>query len=289
MAITPTRLTKAHIEDILAQENAYPPEYRLGRDKLEKKLKDLDDSKCSMAWILHEDGQCVAYVIVYPQFSRLDQPQKERVIYVDDIYVKQGYEACLFRLIKLFTGEARKLGMRDCPIEGVCRVSAYRAFVNHDPLLQRLGWELAKRSEYWESRVQEEMCWLRWEPLYEVATRARTSDQVAVSSEASGEPKPGGRLITIEDSEAFAYIPKRRRAVVEEEEPDEYAALTEVMIGKGDDDLVEIPAVPPVDVRELKDVFGILEFIGTRKRPRSERIKQVRRRRTREEPNSRDE
>lgn len=281
MPITPSRLTSAHLEDVLAQEHEYPPAYRLGREKLRKKLADLDESNCSMSWILHEDRACVAYVVVYPQFSRLDQSKKERVIYVDDIFVKKGYEVCLFRLIQLFTEEARKLGLRDCPIEGVCRVSAYRAFVNHDPLLKRLGWELAQKSEYWEDRLSEEMCWLRWEPLYETAPRYHTSDQIAVSSEASEETEPDshGKLVTLEDTKHYAYIPKRELPREEEDEPDEYAALTEVMVGKDDEDLVPLPFIPPVDKSELRDVFGILEFIGTRKRPRSQRIKKIRRQR----------
>jgi hypothetical protein len=284
MAFRPTRLTRAHIEDILAREKEYPPDFRLGREKLEKKLRDLEESKCSMAWIIHDNDSCIAYVIAYPQFSRLDQPRTERVIYVDDIFVKSGFEICLFRLIQLFTGDARELGFRDCPIEGVCRAGAYRAFANHDPLLQRLGWELSQKSAYWDKTVQEEMCWLRWEPLYEAAPKFSTSDQVAVSSEASDEHDSPSRLITLEDTEAYAYVPTRTKQVVEPEEPDEFAALTEIMIGKDDDDLVGIPAVPPVDKRELRDVFGILEFIGTRKRPRSQRIKQIRRERAQKNP-----
>ena len=271
MPITQTPLTLAHLDEILAHEEEYPPVFRLGREKLQTKLTDLDESRCSMSWILHSDSECVAYVVVYPQFSRLEQTQKERVIYVDDIFVKKGHETCLFRLIKLFTNSARELGLRDCPIEGACRVAAYNAFASHDPLLQRLGWELAQKSEYWDEVSKEEMCWLRWEPLYEQAPRYHTTDQVAVSSEAEKESGPLDRLVTLEDSQEYAYVPERQP--VEQEEPDEYAALTEIMIGKGDDDLVEFPVVPPVDKHELRDAFGILEFIGTRKHPRSERVK----------------
>jgi hypothetical protein len=273
MPITQTPLSLTHLDEILAHEEEYPPAFRLGREKLQKKLADLDESGCSMSWILHSDSECVAYVVVYPQFSRLEQARKERVIYVDDIFVKKGYETCLFRLIKLFTGSARELGLRDCPIEGACRVGAYQAFASHDPLLQRLGWELSQKSEYWDESSKEEMCWLRWEPLYDEAPRYHTTDRVAVSSEAEDESEPTEQLVTLEDSKAYAYVPKREEAPTEEEEPDEYAALTEIMIGKGDDDLVEFPAVPPVDKSELRDVFGILEFIGTRKFPRSERVK----------------
>ncbi|MFA7482458.1 MAG: hypothetical protein WC314_18255 [Vulcanimicrobiota bacterium] len=271
MPISHSPLSKAHLDEILEHEQEYPPVFRLGREKLEKKLSDLDDSHCSMSWILHETGKCVAYVVVYPQFSRLEQTQKERVIYVDDIFVKKGYEACLFRLIKLFTRSARELGLRDYPIEGACRVGAYRAFASHDPLLQRLGWELTQKSEYWDEASKEEMCWLRWEPLYEEAPRFHTADRVAVSSEAE-KVAPQEKLVTLEESEAYAYVPRREERP-DTDDPDEYSALTEIMIGKDEDDLVGLPPVPPVDKRELRDVFGILEFIGTRKFPRSERVK----------------
>ena len=213
--------------------------------------------------------------MVYPQFSRLQQAKKERVIYVDDIFVKKGYETCLFRLIKLFTREAQSLGLRDCPIEGVCRVSAYRNFTKHDPLLQRLGWQLSQKSEYWDDMVHEEMCWLRWEPLYESLATIDTGDRVSVSGEASQEPAEAQRLVSLEDSQAYAFVPAV--STNEPEEPDEFEALTEIMIGKGEDDLVEIIAEPPVNKKELLDVFGILEFFGTRHRPRRERILKRRR------------
>lgn len=247
---------------MLAYETEYPPEYRLGRARLQQKLNDLENSGCSMAWILHDQNVCVAYIVVYPQFSRLEQTQRERVIYVDDVFVKKGYEVCLFRLIQLFTKEAIKLGLRDCPIEGVCRVGAYQAFATHDPLLQKLGWELAKKSEYWDSTVNEEMCWLRWEPLYDVIPPA-SKDQVSVGGEAFQEG--GGstpRIVSFEDSARYAYRPSVLPDEYYEEEPDELSALTEVMTGSTDDDLVEIRALPPVNKAALLDVFGIQEFFG---------------------------
>lgn len=225
-----------------------------------------------MSFVLHDDGECVGYVVVYPQFSRLDQPHPERVLYVDDVFVKRGYESYLFRLIKLFTSQAKELGLRDLPIEGVCRVSAYRAFTEHDPLLQRLGWELSQKSVYWEEQSAEEMCWLRWEPLYEIEAQVQTEDRVAVSAEAAGLKRVGSQLVTLDGgSTQIAYHSEET-----EEEADEYAALTEIMLGKDDDELIEIAPIPPVNKKELMDVFGILEFIGTRKRPRSKRIMRIR-------------
>ena len=91
------------------------------------------------SWIIHDNSVCVGYVVAYPQFSRLQEKNKSRVIYVDDIFVRRGYETCLFRLLKLFTKSAHELGLSSCSIEGVCRVSAYSTFLKHDNLLQRLG------------------------------------------------------------------------------------------------------------------------------------------------------
>jgi hypothetical protein len=266
LPIVPSRLASKHLDEMLAYEKEYPPEYRLGRDVLSKKLKDLEESGCSMAWIMHDNALCVAYIVVYPQFSRLQRRQKERVIYVDDVFVKKGYEVCLFRLIQLFTQEATRIGMRDCAIEGVCRVDAYRAFATHDPLLKKLGWELAKKSEYWDPTVNEEMCWLRWEPLYQQDARFKTGDSVSVSREEDGLYK-AEKLVTFADSHRYSYRPPVMLEDYEEDNsPDDLSALTEVMLGK-DEDPVEIMATPPVRKKtltrkKLQDVFGIHEFFG---------------------------
>jgi hypothetical protein len=242
----------------------------LGPGTLGQKLRDLDSSGCSLGWILHEDGKCVGYAVVYPQFSRLEQKVKERVIYVDDIYVQKGYEVLLFRLIQLFTDQARNLGMGCCPIEGVCRVGAYRAFANHDSLLRRLGWELARKSEYWDQTVREEMCWLRWEPIYHSEAVRETGDLVVVDADDDDDfYEPAQKLVTLEDSEQYAY---RVSMEYQEEEKDEFEALTQVMLGSGDEELVAIIPAPPVNLKELRDVFGIREFFGTPRLPRRDRI-----------------
>ncbi len=280
MSIVPSRLRREHLEDILLYETEYPPEYRLGRALLKQKLTDLENSGCSMGWIMHDNGTCVAYVVAYPQFSRLDQRGKERVVYVDDIFVKKGYEVCLFRLIQLFTSEAIKLGMRDCPIEGVCRVNAYRAFAAHDTLLKRLGWELAKKSEYWDPTVNEEMCWLRWEPVYQEAAKFATGDSVSVSGEEADDGFQSPKVVSFADSHRYSYRPSvLPDDYYEEEAPDDLSALTEVMVGRDDEELIEIRPEPPVNRKELQDVFGIREFFGQPRRPRKERILQRRQRR----------
>lgn len=261
-------LQTRHLEDLLALETEYPPDYRLGREVLAAKLENLESCGYSLSWIIHVDGACVAYIVVYPQYSRLEGRAKEPVIYVDDVYVQKGFEVCLFRLIQHFTRQASEMGMRHFPIEGVCRVGAYRAFASHDSLLRRLGWELAKKSEYWDSHVEEEMCWLRWEPLVEQGQSSPGKDLVSVSQEASdgSGQVPHARLVTFEQSQRYAYRPSvlpEGYVLPGEEEQDEFSALTEVMLGKGDDDLVEIMAAPPVDRASLRDVFGIQKFFGT--------------------------
>ena len=266
MAISPSKLTSQHLEDILVHETEYPPEYRLGRERLEQKLRNLDESGCSMAWIIHDGEQCVAYIMVYPQFSRLQKSERERVIYVDDVFVKKGYEVCLFRLIQLFTQEATRLGMRDYPIEGVCRVGAYRAFASHDRLLRRLGWELAQKSEYWDSTVNEEMCWLRWEPLYEEDAVPVTEDKINIGSEEADDMRaPAEKLVTLSESKRYEYRPQ----VVPDhmlEEVDEFDALNKVMMGIDEyADMFRVCIGPVIEKKPPPDVFGIQEFLGIKK------------------------
>lgn len=262
MPIVASQLLSVHLEDLLQHESEYPPEYRLGRERLSRKLHNLESSGCSLSWIIHENEQSVAYIVVYPQFTRLDGKEKERVIYVDDVFVKRGYEICLFRLIQLFTKQAVELGLRTFPIEGVCRVGAYRAFAGHDTLLRKLGWELAKKSEYWDGTLGEEMCWLRWEPLTEQRAKISAKDSISVSREADESAAPGAKLVTFSQSARYAYRPSvlpEGYVLPGEEEKDEFSALTEAMLGSGDDDLVEILPLPPV---YTKDRLGIQEFFG---------------------------
>lgn len=251
---------------MLAHEKEYPPEYRLGRSVLHNKLLELERSGCSMSWIIHDASQCVAYIVVYPQFSRLQSAAKERVIYVDDVFVKPGYEICLFRLIQLFTRQAMELGFRDRPIEGVCRAGAYQAFASHDSLLRKLGWELAKKSAYWDSTVNEEMCWLRWEPLYEEQQKVpKAGDSVSVSKDEDDDPRETARLVTFEQSARYAYRPSvLPDDYFEEQEPDELSALTVAMLGQGDEDLIEIPVAPIFSRLVLRDSLGIMDFFGTK-------------------------
>lgn len=262
MPIVAHQLQSAHLDDLLTHESEYPPDYRFGRERLARKLRDLDDSGCSLSWIIYDSNVSVAYIVVYPQFTRLDRKDKERVIYVDDVFVKRGYEICLFRLIQLFTKQAVELGLQAFPIEGVCRVGAYRAFAGHDTLLRKLGWELSKKSEYWDDALGEEMCWLRWEPLTEQGAKNSAKDSISVSREADETVAPEAKLVTFSQSARYAYRPSvlpEGYVLPGEEEKDEFSALTEAMLGSGDDDLVEIVPLPPVNTQ---DRLGILEFFG---------------------------
>ena len=263
-------LKSTHLQDLLSLEAEYPEGFRLGTEVLEKKLINLEQSECSMSWILHDKSLCVAYVVAYPQFSRLQNQARTRVIYVDDIFVKRGYEACLFRLLKLFTDSARQLRMGGCPIEGVCRASAYGAFTRHATLLQRLGWELAAKSEYWDPVSKEEVCWLRWDSIQETVRELNFGDTVSTGVESSSEPLQ--RVLSLEDSAQFAYVPEYDLAATSEEPEDEFQQLTEIMIGKGDDGLVNVVPEPPVNPKELNDNLGIREFIGRSKQRKSQRI-----------------
>lgn len=256
------KLSSAHLEDLLQHEFEYPPQYRLGREKTAQKLRDLDALGCSFSWIIHENSQSVAYIVVYPQFSRLERNEKERVLYVDDVFVKRGYEICLLRLIQLFTKQAVERGLKSFPIEGVCRVGAYRAFAGHDPLLRKLGWELAQKSEYWDPNLGEEMCWLRWEPLIEETAKIASRDFVSVSREANESAPQTTTVVTFSQSARYAYRPPvlpEGYVLPWEEEEDEFSALTEAMLGSGDDDLVEILPLPPV---YRQDRLGIQAFFG---------------------------
>ena len=123
------------------------------------------------------------------------------------------------------------------------------------------------KSEYWDDVAKEEICWLRWDPLPEF-TQPAQGDVVSTDFENLGEPLQ--RVVGLEDSPEHGYATNYELGTDEPE--DELESLTEVMVGKGEDGLVEVVPDPPVNPKEIKDHLGIRKFIGRSKKPKSQSI-----------------
>ena len=106
----------------------------------------------------------MGYVLAYPAYTQLTFPNPEFVLYVDDLQVVPGFENVLFRLLDLFTSDVQELDLEHLAIEGVCRRNSYKLFKNHDPLMNKLGWELEAEHSYWGAEIGETLTWLRWKP-----------------------------------------------------------------------------------------------------------------------------
>lgn len=272
MRIVEKQLSLAHLEHLVPLEERFPAAFRHGREGLRAKLATLREIKVHMSWILFEGATCVAYIIVYPRVVKLGDEEEERILYVDDIYTQPGRETLVFRLLKLATDQAKRRRLGDLAIEAYSRAGAYQTFTRHDALFRKYGWTNSGKHEYWDDRLGEEMCWLRWDKYYETSSTIATGDTFRKSREEADDfDEPAKKLVTLEDSEQYAYRPKAVIPIYEpEDDVDEFDALTQVMLGAEDEDLVEIVPAPPVS--RTADVFGIQEFFGTRPRAKREKI-----------------
>lgn len=253
MSVEASRVNENHVADIKSLEDVYPQSMRQSEAVLRSKLHGLARTRFQMSWILHSGERCVGYLLAYPQHSLLDVPNPDRIVYIDDIQVIPGFERELYHLLSLLGEDMRRLKIHHLAIEGVCRREAYRVFDRHQAVVRRLGWELAGSYEYWDQDLGEELCWMRWASLAtEVGARVETTDRLALSSdvdeEVGLESSPG--LVSLEDA-----------PVAQEGEP--LSALTFLILGAEDGELIPAPLHPPVaGVWCSIDLPGVRSFFG---------------------------
>ncbi|MGE0490327.1 MAG: hypothetical protein AB7S38_14055 [Vulcanimicrobiota bacterium] len=262
MTAKASRLGMRHTPDLVELENAYPPAMRQGEKVLRSKLRTLESYRLQLSFILHDEGRCVGYLVAYPQRSLLDVEKPDRIVYIDDIQVVQGHEAGLYRLLKLLSQELARFKMSHWPIEGVCRRRSFRVFQDHQSLIRRLGWELAGHYAYWDDQAGEEMCWMRWWPLAVGVERPPERDRIDLSGEQDYDDDPLPELVSLEPAPRPAGADEPLPELVhlgplhEEKMP----ALTYLLLGDPDSELVPAPENPPV--RHRLEMPGVRSFFG---------------------------
>ena len=176
------RLTAEHAGYLAAMESAYPGAMRQGESALQAKLALLEQSRFSFSHILLESGVVHGYIVAYPSRSMVDSPRPEFVVYVDDLQVRQGQTADLYRLIKLMVEDKEANALSHLHIEALCRRSASRVLAEHPKVIGRLGYDLLGSYEYWDDDLGEAMSWMRWAPMERAVARA-SHERLELSSD----------------------------------------------------------------------------------------------------------
>jgi hypothetical protein len=140
----------------------YPPNYPMSiediLDNLERKGKD------SFCFGVEEGGKLLGYLMAWVENSMVEG-RKEKVLLVDDIVLGNRARGQLFRVLQTMIDEMDKRGFGKLPIEGSARPTSSNTFMGHPEALERLGYELSETAEYYEGEFEENLTWVRYEPI----------------------------------------------------------------------------------------------------------------------------
>ena len=156
------RLGPEHADLLAELEKSYPPGMQEGVERLKHKLHLLSQTEYSFCWGLFENDILMAYLVAWPQQSRLDDPRAGKVVYIDDLQVTPDRAYDLYQLLKMLTRDLEDVGLAHMHIEAVCRPAVHQIVLDHPQVIRRLGYELLGQYAYWEEAVGEELVWMRW-------------------------------------------------------------------------------------------------------------------------------
>ena len=159
------RLGPEHAEHLAELELSYPEEMQMGLEVIRQKLETLERSGYSFSWILFERERPTAFLIAYPGTSNLDVPEPDPVIYIGEMIVERNRPHDFYRLLSLMVDDLEERNLAHLAIEAVCRRGVYDVVKEHPRVIARLGYELSGQYEYWDDKIGEEVCWMRWMPL----------------------------------------------------------------------------------------------------------------------------
>jgi hypothetical protein len=174
------RLGPEHAEALEEAQNCYPSGLRETLPRLKDKLTLLDQSDFTSAWGLFEGNSLIAYVIAFPRKSLLEGRSKETVLGIDDLWVSPRHTGKLYSLLKILHFDLEEAQLAHLDIEALSRRSFYRLVEQHPEVFRRIGYEVLGSYVYWEDRIGEEMCWVRFSPLI-ARERKVGNDEVELS------------------------------------------------------------------------------------------------------------
>lgn len=168
-----------YIEDLA--NHHYPPNYPMSSDDIADNLEKED--KSSFCFGVESEGKLLGYLMSWVENSMIEG-RKERVLLVDDIVLSNRARHQLFRLLDTTIKEMQTRGFGKLPIEGSARPSSSNTFMGHPEAIERLGYELVSKAEYYEEEFGEQLTWVRFEPIEESDSIIDTDDHLEIAFEA---------------------------------------------------------------------------------------------------------
>jgi Acetyltransferase (GNAT) family len=164
-----------YVEDLA--NHHYPVTYPMSLDDIADNLRKAD--KDSFCFGVEDKGKILGYLMAWVD-NTMVEGRREKVLLVDDIVLGNRARHQLFRLLNTMIKEMQTRGFGKLPIEGSARPSSSNTFMGHPEALERLGYELASKAEYYEDEFEEYLTWVRYEPIEESAATINVNDTLEI-------------------------------------------------------------------------------------------------------------
>lgn len=178
----------AEIVEDLANHH-YPANYPMSIEDILDNLSRSD--RMSFCFGVEHEDKIVGYLMAWVD-STMVEGKRERVVLVDDIVLSNKARHQLFRLLQAMIGEMEKRGFGRLAIEGSARPTSSHTFMDHPEALERLGYELCQKAEYYEDEFEETLTWVRYERIVEADATIDLDDHLEIAfddDEAEEEPE----------------------------------------------------------------------------------------------------
>lgn len=142
----------------------YPANFELQTEVVAERLRGMPE-QANLSFGLFRDGELEGYLMAWVDASQVEGRETESVILLDDIVVYGASRSHLFRLLRALREGILARGLERLAIEGTHRERAEALFMGHPQLMARLGYVLSAQHHYYGEREQENLCWVRYEPL----------------------------------------------------------------------------------------------------------------------------
>ena len=142
-------------------DSLYPSGFPLSVAEVASNLARLSPAD-SFCWGIEAEGELVAFMMAWRDFSQLEGREDDPIVLVDDICVSPRYRRCMYTLLRQLELGLRERGLHGIPLEGTHRLVADRLFVEHARVVERLGYRRVMQSAF-DSEHGERLVWTRYE------------------------------------------------------------------------------------------------------------------------------
>ena len=167
-----------YVEDIA--NHHYPANYPMSYDDILENLERSDQE--SFCYGVEDKGKLVGYLMAWVDNSQVEG-SKEKVILIDDVVLSAKARHQIFGLIETMIETMESRGLGKLPIEGSARPTTSSTFLDHSEAMERIGYALTSKAEFFEDQFQESLTWLRFEPIIETDSVIDEDDYLEIDFE----------------------------------------------------------------------------------------------------------